>query len=237
MKKLYEGKAKTLFSTENHNEIICYFKDSVTSGNGIKKDEIIGKGTLNNKITELIFKYLENNNIKTHFIRRISDYEQLLRKVSIIPLEIIIRNITAGSFCKRYGVEEGIHLKQPIFELSYKNDDLGDPLMNMDHAIALNIISKNEFPDIKNMSFRINNLLIELFEKINIILVDFKLEFGKLPNGTIILADEFSPDNSRLWDATTGKKLDKDNYRNDLGDLISAYEIVYERISNELKES
>ncbi len=237
MKKLYDGKAKTLFATNNENELICYFKDSVTAGNGLKKDTIQGKGALNNKITEFVFKYLEDNNIKTHFIRRISEYEQLIKKVTIIPLEVIIRNIAAGHFCSRYGVKEGEKLSQPIFELSYKRDDLGDPLLNNDHAIALNIATKKELEEIKNMSLKINDLLIDMFKKMNIVLVDFKLEFGKLANGKIILADEFSPDNSRLWDAKTMNKLDKDNYRNDSGDLLSAYQIVYERMQNEFKKS
>ena len=237
MKKLYDGKAKTLFTTNNPNELICYFKDDVTAGNGLKKDIINGKGALNNKITEFVFKYLEEHNIKTHFIRRISEYEQLIKKVKIIPLEVIIRNIAAGHFCSRYGVQEGTKLSQPIFELSYKRDDLGDPLLNDDHVIALNIATKLELEMIKNISLKINNILIKMFKKINIVLVDFKLEFGKFENGEIILADEFSPDNSRLWDSKINRKLDKDNYRNESGDLLSAYQIVYERIRNEFEKS
>jgi phosphoribosylaminoimidazole-succinocarboxamide synthase len=198
MKKIYEGKAKTLFTTSNPEELICLFKDSVTAGNGLKKDEITGKGELNNKITELIFQYLEKKGIETHFIRRISEHEQLLKKLTIIPLEVIVRNVSAGHFSSRYDVKEGFEFKNPVFELSYKRDDLGDPLLNEDHAVALEIITKKEFEFIKNQALIINDLLIALFLKIKIKLVDFKLEFGKLPNGQIILADEFSPDNSRL---------------------------------------
>lgn len=235
MQKLYEGKAKTIYAAPNADELIVYFKDSATAGNGVKKAEIQNKGVLNNTITDLIFEYLQKFGIKTHYIKKLSDREQLVKKVEIIPLEVIVRNISAGSFAKRYGVKEGIVFQFPTFEVSYKRDDLGDPLLAEDHAIALGIVNRREFEILRNESYKINTLLQTLFDKAGITLVDFKLEFGKLPSGQIILADEFSPDNSRLWDKATGKKLDKDNFRNDLGDLTSAYEIVLERLRNVLK--
>lgn len=235
MQKLYEGKAKTIFQAPNADELIVYFKDSATAGNGAKKAEIKNKGILNNTITDLIFQYLIKNGIKTHYVKKLSDREQLVKKVEIIPLEVIVRNISAGSFAKRYGVKEGIVFTHPTFEVSYKKDELGDPLLAKDHAIALNIVTEAEFEKLRSETYKVNDLLKKLFDKANITLVDFKLEFGKLPNGEIVLADEFSPDNSRLWDKDTKQKLDKDNFRNDLGDLISAYEIVLERLKNALK--
>ena len=231
MKKIYSGKAKDVFE-KNENEVIIYFKDDATAGNGAKHAIIEGKGILNNEITDLIFKHLMSRGIETHFISKLSDREQLVKKVTIIPLEVILRNYSAGSFSKRYGVEEGKKFKEPTFEISYKEDALNDPLLNKDHAIAMEIVDEKEYEAIKSKSKEINKILTSLFEKAGIILVDFKLEFGKDKDGNIILADEFSPDNCRLWDSKTLKKLDKDNFRNDLGSLISSYEIVLERLSN-----
>lgn len=231
MKKIYTGKAKDIFE-KNENEVVMYFKDDATAGNGAKHAIIEGKGVLNNKITDFIFNYLMNNGIKTHFIEKLSDREQLTKKVTIIPLEVIVRNYSAGSFAKRYGVEEGNKFTVPTFEISYKKDELGDPLLNKSHAISLEITNEEDYEYIKEESFKINKLLIDLFDKAGIILVDFKLEFGKTKDGDIVLADEFSPDNCRLWDKETKQKLDKDNFRKDLGNLISAYEIVWERLNN-----
>ena len=231
MKKIYTGKAKDIFE-KNENEVVMYFKDDATAGNGAKHAIIEGKGVLNNKITDFIFNYLMNNGVKTHFIEKLSDREQLTKKVTIIPLEVIVRNYSAGSFAKRYGVEEGNKFTVPTFEISYKKDELGDPLLNKSHAISLEITNEKDYEYIKEESFKINNLLIDLFDKAGIILVDFKLEFGKTKDGEIVLADEFSPDNCRLWDKETKQKLDKDNFRKDLGNLISAYEIVWERLNN-----
>ena len=237
MKKIYEGKSKDLYLADNQQNIICYYKDNVTANNGGKKDVLNNKGMLNNKITEIVFKFLEKNNISTHFISRISDNEQLVKKTSVIPLEIIIRNIASGSFCRNYDVKEGIKFESPIFEMSYKNDDLHDPLINKDHSIALKIVNESEYKYIKNQALLINSLLQKFFKNINIILVDFKLEFGKLPNNTIILIDEFSPDNCRLWDSKTNKKLDKDVYRNDTGNLMDGYKEVYKRLKEKYEES
>lgn len=231
MKKIYTGKAKDIFE-KNENEVVMYFKDDATAGNGAKHAIIEGKGVLNNKITDFIFNYLMNNGIKTHFIEKFSDREQLTKKVTIIPLEVIVRNYSAGSFAKRYGVIEGNKFTVPTFEISYKKDELGDPLLNKSHAISLEITNEEDYEYIKEESFKINKLLIDLFDKAGIILVDFKLEFGKTKDGDIVLADEFSPDNCRLWDKETKQKLDKDNFRKDLGNLISAYEIVWERLNN-----
>lgn len=231
MKKIYSGKAKDIFE-KNENEVVIYFKDDATAGNGAKHAIIEGKGILNNKITDLIFKYLMSKGIETHFISKLSDREQLVKKVTIIPLEVILRNYSAGSFSKRYGVEEGKKFKEPTFEISYKEDALNDPLLNKDHAIAMEIVDEKEYKEIKAKSKEINKILTSLFERAGIILVDFKLEFGKDKDGKIVLADEFSPDNCRLWDSKTLKKLDKDNFRNDLGNLISSYEIVLERLTN-----
>ena len=231
MKKIYSGKAKDVFE-KNENEVVIYFKDDATAGNGAKHAIIEGKGILNNKITDLIFKHLMSKGIETHFISKLSDREQLVKKVTIIPLEVILRNYSAGSFSKRYGVKEGKKFKEPTFEISYKEDALNDPLLNKDHAIAMEIVDEKEYEEIKSKSKEINKILTSLFERAGIILVDFKLEFGKDKDGKIVLADEFSPDNCRLWDSKTLKKLDKDNFRNDLGSLISSYEIVLERLSN-----
>lgn len=230
MKKLYEGKAKEVYETDVENEYIIKYKDDATAFNGEKKETIKGKGQLNLAITTIIFEMLEKNGIKTHFIKTLNDREMGVEKVEILPLEVIVRNISAGSFAKRYGVNEGIVFDRPSFELSYKNDDLGDPLMAEDHAISLGLVTKQEYDTVKEEALKINELLKEFFLKINLRLVDYKIEFGKNSKGEIILADEISPDTCRLWDIKTNKVLDKDIFRRDLGDLIEGYTEVLERM-------
>ena len=228
---LYEGKAKKIFSTENENEFIVYYKDDATAFNGEKKAEIASKGILNNKISTIMFEELAKEGIESHFIKSISDREMLVKKVEILPLEVIVRNITAGSFCKRYGVEEGIILDQPIFEMSYKNDEFGDPLLNDDHAVALKLATREEIEFLRTQTLKINEIMKKFFLKMDLKLVDFKLEFGKDVDGNIILADEISPDTCRLWDVNTNEKLDKDRFRRDLGDLVEGYEEVLARLN------
>lgn len=230
MEKLYEGKAKEVYLTEKADEYIIRYKDDATAGNGEKKATIAGKGELNLAITTMIFEMLEKSGIKTHYIETINNTDMRVKKVTIMPLEVIVRNITAGSFAKRYGVEEGKVLNQPTFELSYKNDDLGDPLMCEDHAIALGVITKEEYDYLREETLKINELLKEFFLKINLKLVDFKIEFGKTDDGQILLADEISPDTCRLWDKDTNQKLDKDIFRRDLGDLTEGYKEVLNRM-------
>lgn len=228
---LYEGKAKKIYSTENENEFVVYYKDDATAFNGEKKAEIASKGILNNKISTIIFEELAKEGIESHFIKKLSDREMLVKKVEILPLEVIVRNITAGSFCKRYGVQEGIVLDTPIFEMSYKNDDLGDPLLNDDHAVALKLATREEIEFLRTQTLKINEIMKKLFLKMDLKLVDFKLEFGKDVNGKIILADEISPDTCRLWDVNTNEKLDKDRFRRGLGDLVQGYEEVLARLN------
>ena len=228
---LYEGKAKKIFSTENENEFIVYYKDDATAFNGEKKAEIASKGILNNKISTIMFEELAKEGIESHFIKSLSDREMLVKKVEILPLEVIVRNITAGSFCKRYGVEEGIVLDTPIFEMSYKNDDFGDPLLNDDHAVALKLATREEIEFLRTQTLKINEIMKRFFLKMDLKLVDFKLEFGKDVNGNVILADEISPDTCRLWDVNTNEKLDKDRFRRDLGDLVQGYEEVLARLN------
>ena len=228
---LYEGKAKQVYSTENENEFIVYFKDDATAFNGEKKATISSKGILNNKISTIMFEMLHDNQINTHFVKSLSDREMLVKKVEILPLEVIVRNITAGSFCKRYGIEEGLVLDEPIFELSYKNDEYGDPMLNEDHAVAMKLATREEIAFLKAKTLKINELMKDFFLKMNLKLVDFKLEFGKDVEGNIILADEISPDTCRLWDVNTIEKLDKDRFRRDLGDLVQGYEEVLARMN------
>ncbi len=228
---LYEGKAKQVYSTENENEFIVYFKDDATAFNGEKKATISSKGILNNKISTIMFEMLHDNQINTHFVKSLSDREMLVKKVEILPLEVIVRNITAGSFCKRYGIEEGLVLDEPIFELSYKNDEYGDPMLNEDHAVAMKLATREEIAFLKAKTLKINELMKDFFLKMNLKLVDFKLEFGKDVEGNIILADEISPDTCRLWDVNTNEKLDKDRFRRDLGDLVQGYEEVLARMN------
>jgi phosphoribosylaminoimidazole-succinocarboxamide synthase len=228
--QLYEGKAKKVYSTEDPNCVIVSYKDDATAFNGLKKGTITGKGAINNKMTNHLMKKLEANGIPTHFVEQLNDRETVVKKVTIVPLEVIIRNISAGSFAKRYGVEEGIVFTAPTIEFSYKNDDLGDPLINDYHALALNLATEEEIACIKKYAFAINDLLKVYMKEIGIDLVDFKLEFGKTSDGTIVLADEISPDTCRLWDETTHEKLDKDRFRRDLGGAEEAYEEVMSRL-------
>lgn len=229
---LYEGKAKQVYSTENENEYIVYFKDDATAFNGEKKAEISSKGILNNKISTIMFEMLHKKQIATHFIKSLSEREMLVKKVEILPLEVIVRNITAGSFCKRVGIEEGIVLDEPIFEICYKNDDYGDPMLNDDQAVAMKLATRDELQFLRSETLKINELMKSFFLKMNLKLVDFKLEFGKDCDGNIILADEISPDTCRLWDVDSNEKLDKDRFRRDLGDLVQGYQEVLERMNN-----
>ena len=224
MKLLYEGKAKQLFDTGNPEEVYVHYKNSATAFNGVKKEEFDDKGKLNNAITSLIFTYLAEQGIPTHFIKQVNETDQVCRHVTIIPLE--------GSMAKKYGLEEGRQLAKPVFELSYKNDALGDPLINDDHAVALELVTEAELAQIKDLTARINRALQDLFLAANLILVDFKIEFGKTSDGQIILADEISPDTCRLWDKDTRDKLDKDRFRRDLGDVMAAYKEVLGRLEN-----
>ncbi len=227
---LYEGKAKKIFKTDETGKYIVEYKDDATAFNGEKKGSIMDKGVVNNKMTAIIFTYLEENGIPTHFLELLSDREQLVKQVEIVKLEVILRNIVAGSMAKRLGIEEGTKLDEPVFEFSYKDDDLGDPLINDYHAIALKAATKEEIETIRNYAFKINQLLQKFFIEKNLILVDFKLEFGRTPDGVIILADEISPDTCRLWDKDTNKKMDKDRFRRDLGGVEEVYEEVLARL-------
>lgn len=236
MSKIYEGKAKILFQGEKPNEIIQYFKDDATAFNNLKKDVIEGKGVLNNFISEFLMLEMAKNQIPTHFIKRISNREQLVKKVTIIPLEIIIRNIAAGSMAKRLGLKDGLILEEPVFEICYKKDELGDPIINEDHAVkVLKLLSLEQLQLIKKLALKINQILQEIFNKIDIKLVDFKIEFGFDDSGKILLADEISPDSCRLWNKADNKKLDKDRFRMDLGGLTDAYSEIAKRLNIKLK--
>jgi len=228
---LYEGKAKQIYATDDQDLIVIHYKDDATAFNGVKKAQIKGKGELNNLITELLFTRLEEVGVPTHFVKRLNDRDQLCKKVDIFPLEVITRNIVAGSMAKRLQIEEGTKVKNTIFEISYKNDDLGDPLINDHHAVALGAATYDELEAIYSLTKRINDYLKEMFLNEGIILVDFKIEFGKTSQGEIVLADEISPDTCRLWDAKTMKKLDKDRFRRDLGSVEEAYIEILNRIS------
>ncbi|MBR0574816.1 phosphoribosylaminoimidazolesuccinocarboxamide synthase [Proteiniclasticum sp. BAD-10] len=227
---LYEGKAKKIFLTDNENEVIVYYKDDATAFNGEKKGTIDEKGIMNNQITTILFEYLAAHGVKTHYIKTLSDREQLVKKVEIIPLEVIVRNVAAGSFSKRLGVPEGTELNTTIFEICYKNDALGDPLINDSHAVAIGLATFEELKEIYGITATINDLLKEFFQKIGLILVDFKIEFGKDAQGNILLADEISPDTCRLWDAVTREKMDKDRFRRNLDNVKGAYEEVINRM-------
>jgi phosphoribosylaminoimidazole-succinocarboxamide synthase len=233
--QLYEGKAKKVFATDDANLVIVSYKDDATALDGLKKGTIAGKGVVNNRMSNFLMQILEQNGVKTHFVEELNDRDTVVRKVSIVPLEVIIRNISAGSFAKRFGVEEGIVFDEPTIEFSYKNDDLHDPLMNAYHAIALKLATKEEIDTIKSMAFKVNEILKAYFLKLNIKLVDFKLEFGRLADGTIVLADEISPDTCRFWDATTNEKLDKDRFRRDMGGVEDAYNEMMRRVFGENK--
>ena len=229
LEMLYEGKAKQIYATDKADEVIVYYKDDATAFNGEKKGQINDKGELNNAITAMIFEMLNENGIKTHFIEKLNDREQLCKKVEIVPLEVIVRNVAAGSMAKRLGLEEGYELKTTVFELSYKDDNLGDPLINDFHAVGIGATTFEELEVIYGITAKVNDLLKEFFAKQNIRLIDFKIEFGRY-NGEIILADEISPDTCRFWDATTGEKLDKDRFRRDLGNVRDAYVEILNRI-------
>jgi len=228
--QLYEGKAKKVFATDDAGYVIVSYKDDATALDGLKKGTIAGKGEINNRMSNRIMQLLEKNGVKTHFVEELSTRDTLVKKVSIVPLEVIIRNISAGSFAKRFGVEEGIVFAEPTIEFSYKNDELHDPLMNSYHAVALGVATWDEIETIKSMAFKINSLMKEYFLTLNVKLVDFKLEFGRLPDGTIVLADEISPDTCRFWDADTNEKLDKDRFRRDMGGVEDAYNEMMRRV-------
>lgn len=232
LEQLYEGKAKRVYKTSDENIYMIEYKDDATAFNGEKRGTIAGKGVINNKMSNMLFKKLEENGIETHLVEHIDDNHTLVKRVEIVLLEVIVRNIIAGSLAKRVGMEEGIVLPKPILEFSYKNDDLGDPMINQYHATALGIATDEEIATIVEQAFKINTLLQEIFDKANLMLVDFKLEFGRTPDGKIILADEISPDTCRLWDKDTKKKLDKDRFRRDLGDVEEAYIEVYNRLKS-----
>jgi phosphoribosylaminoimidazole-succinocarboxamide synthase len=233
MDRLYEGKAKKVFATNDPDCVIVDYKDDATAFNGEKKGTISGKGVINNKMTNYMLAMLEKEGIPTHLVKEISDRETIVKKVSIVPLEVIVRNVAAGSFSKRMGVEEGAKLLCPILEFSYKNDDLGDPFINDYYAIALGIATKEEIDTITKYAFKMNEFMVDFFKKLNIDLIDFKIEFGKTSDGTIILADEISPDTCRFWDSTTHEKLDKDRFRRDMGGVEDAYQEIMKRLMGE----
>jgi phosphoribosylaminoimidazole-succinocarboxamide synthase len=227
---LYEGKAKRIYATDDPQVVLIQYKDSATAFNGQKKADITGKGRLNNEITSLLFLKLKEQGIHSHFIRKISDIEQLVKKVTIIPLEVVVRNTAAGSLSKRLGIEEGRKLTAPLVEFYLKNDDLGDPLLTKSHILELNLATSEEIHILREKALQINDVLTSFFHELGINLIDFKLEFGKDDKGQIILADEISPDTCRLWDQKTNEKLDKDVFRRDLGSLTAAYETILQRL-------
>ena len=231
--QLSEGKAKKVYATNDPNLVIVDYKDDATAFNGEKKGTISGKGVINNRMTNFMFKMLEKEGVPTHLVEEISDRETIVKKVSIVPLEVIIRNVAAGSFSKRMGVEEGKQLLCPILEFSYKNDDLGDPFINDYYALALGIATKEDIDTIAKYAFKVNEFMVKFFKGLNIDLIDFKIEFGKTSDGTIILADEISPDTCRFWDSTTHEKLDKDRFRRDMGGVEEAYQEIMKRLMGE----
>ena len=226
---LYEGKAKKVYTTENPDVLIVDYKDDATAFNGVKKGTIVGKGVVNNRMTNHIFKMLEEKGIPTHFIEELSDRETAVKKVEIVPLEVIVRNVAAGSFSKKLGIEEGFRLLSPTLEFSHKNDELGDPMINDYYAVAIGAATREEIDKITELVFKINEILVDYFKSIKVDLIDFKVEFGRY-KGQIILADEISPDTCRFWDSETHEKLDKDRFRRDLGHVEEAYEEIYRRI-------
>ena len=230
LEQLYEGKAKKVFKTDDESLYLIRYKDDATAFNGVKKGSITDKGVMNNEITTLLFNELGKAGIKHHLVEKLNDREQLVKVVKIVPLEVIVRNVAAGSFAKRYGVEEGTPLKQPTLEFCYKNDALNDPMLNESHIIALGIATEEDLAVIKAQTVKINEILKNIFQKCNLILVDFKIEFGWTTDGEIILADEISPDCCRLWDVTTNEKMDKDRFRRDLGNVEEAYQTVLSRL-------
>ena len=230
LEQLYEGKAKKVFATDDPQLLIVEYKDDATAFNGQKKGTIQGKGVINNQMSNIIMQYLAEHGVPTHFVEELSPRETLVKKVEIVPLEVIVRNISAGSFAQRYGVEEGIVFDSPTLEFSYKNDDLGDPLINSSHALALKLATAEEVDTISRYAFKVNELMRDFWARRGVTLVDFKLEFGRTADGAIILADEISPDTCRFWDSKTGEKLDKDRFRRDLGGVEEAYADVMGRL-------
>lgn len=228
--QMYEGKAKKVYETDDPSLLIVDYKDDATAFNGLKKGTIAGKGVINNQMSNFLMQILETKGVPTHFVKELSERETLVRRVTIVPLEVIIRNISAGSFAKNYGVEEGIVFEQPTVEFSYKNDALGDPLLAPSHALALKLVTEAEMNQITEYALKVNEVLKDFWKQRGVTLVDFKIEFGRLADGTIILADEISPDTCRLWDSETGKKLDKDRFRRDLGGVEEAYTEIMGRL-------
>ena len=231
--QLYEGKAKKVYATNDPDLVIVDYKDDATAFNGEKKGTIAGKGAINNRMTNFMFKMLEKEGVPTHLVEEISDRETIVKKVSIVPLEVIVRNVAAGSFSKKLGVEEGTKLLQPTLEFSYKNDDLGDPFINDYYALALGLATQEEIDTISKYAFMVNDFMVKFFKELNIDLIDFKIEFGRTSDGTIILADEISPDTCRFWDSTTHEKLDKDRFRRDMGNVEEAYQEIMKRLMGE----
>ena len=230
LEQIYEGKAKKVYKTDDPELYIVDYKDDATAFNGLKKGTIAGKGIINNQMSNRLMQMIERKGVPTHFVKELSKRETLVKKVSIVPLEVIVRNIAAGSFSKRYGVEEGMVFDEPVIEFSYKNDALGDPLLNTDHALALKVATRAEIDTIKSYALQINSILKAFWTECGVTLVDFKLEFGKTADGSVILADEISPDTCRLWDTATGEKLDKDRFRRDLGGVEEAYAEIMKRL-------
>ena len=231
--QMYEGKAKKVFATDDENYCIVSYKDDATANNGLKKGTILGKGVINNRVTNHLMKLVESKGVPTHFVEEINDRETIVKKVSIVPLEVIVRNIAAGSLAKRLGLEEGTKLNKTVLEYCYKDDDLGDPMVNEYHILAMNYATKEELDTIAKYAFAVNDILTEYLKEVNIELVDFKLEFGRLSDGTIVLADEISPDTCRFWDSVTNEKLDKDRFRRDMGGVEDAYQEVMKRLLGE----
>lgn len=230
LEQIYEGKAKKVYKTDDPELYIVDYKDDATAFNGLKKGTIAGKGIINNQMSNRLMQMIERKSVPTHFVKELSERETLVKKVSIVPLEVIVRNIAAGSFSKRYGVDEGMVFDEPVIEFSYKNDALGDPLLNTDHALALKVATRTEIDTIKTYALQVNSILKAFWAECGVTLVDFKLEFGKTSDGSIILADEISPDTCRLWDSATGEKLDKDRFRRDLGGVEEAYAEIMKRL-------
>ena len=231
--QLYEGKAKKVYNTTDENCYIVSYKDDATAFNGLKKGTIEGKGSINNRVSNYLMSLLEKEGIPTHVVEQLNDRETVVKKVKIVPLEVIVRNIAAGSLSKRLGIPEGTKLASPVLEFCYKDDELGDPMVNEYHIYAMNIATPEELKEIADYSFRVNDFLIKFLSKCNIDLVDFKIEFGRTPDDKIILADEISPDTCRFWDSTTHEKLDKDRFRRDLGGVEDAYHEILKRLLGE----
>lgn len=229
---LYEGKAKRLYRSEQEEILVVEYKDELTAFNAEKKAKMVGKGVLNNRISAWLFRFLDKEGIPNHFLEQVDDIHQFVKEVAIVPLEVVVRNITTGSLCKRLGVKEGMELPRPLLEFYLKDDALGDPIVTEDHALLFGWATAEEIAEIKAITLKVNELLTGLFRELGIILVDFKLEFGKTSDGTIVLADEISPDTCRFWDVSTGEKLDKDRFRKDLGNVLQAYQEIWDRLSS-----